>query len=713
MRWLSVFAVAMAALPAPASAHDDPVTLVAMLRPPPHAVPAAAWREAFAARGTTRGWTVRDTLRARRAPPPWTLRVLRIEAREPLVSATGHIRARTAAAAQALALDPAVAWAEPDFVRDAAVAPGGAPWESAGCLDAREIEPHVAPAPGASAQAARSVHGVHVSLPPEPLLIDTRQWGLHNFGPGSAYGGIARADVHAAEAWAGGAAPARGSPVLLAVADTGIDPGHPEFLGADGRSRIAFARAAAEPGATIHDSLGHGTLVAGIMAAATGEGAHFDSLGMAGVCGTCGIVPIRITRGSRRTATAFDIAQAILYSADIGARAMNLSFAGGGRSRLERLALEYALARGCVVVAASGNRGHLQPQPPQYPAEYAADGLCVAVGASDSFDRRPAWSSFGPALDFIAPGQDIWSAAMTYPGPLGQTFPGYVPGSGTSFAAPFATGVAGLLAQARPDLAAADVQPILKLGAQDLGAPGPDPETGAGRLHAAAALAAVAPEIGILHDEAPAAAFRDVAHGALTIAEPGPGAFTPALSGLAATQVECVVRVALPDSFVADVRVWPRAPGTSTVRGGFDLPYHAAWSEASIDGRTIVLRGYAYRIDDGDAPERWVPLPPDQMRFAYTVTGPVARPAPAAPAAGARVLAHPNPSRGPVWFALPAPGVVSVFDLKGRRIWRGAGRSVLEWSGGDPEGRPVAPGVYLLRYDGPGGAHAGKLVRLP
>src|SRR5206468_5777323 len=141
------------------------------------------------------------------------------------------------------------------------------------------------------------------------------------------------------------------------------------------------------------DSFGHGTPVAGVMAARTNEGAHFDSLGIAGVCGGdgganpgCRLVPIKITTGHSGTATSFDIARAILYATRVGARAMNLSFVGGGPSRLERLAMQEAITHGCIVVAAAGNRGYFDGPLPQYPAAYAADGLGIQVGASDAWD---------------------------------------------------------------------------------------------------------------------------------------------------------------------------------------------------------------------------------------------------------------------------------------------------------------------------------------
>src|SRR5439155_17310922 len=213
------------------------------------------------------------------------------------------------------------------------------------------------------------------------------------------------------------------------------------------------------------------------------------------------LAPIKTTPDSTGFATVFDSARAILYATRAGCRAMNLSFAGEAPSSLERAVLHHAMLHGCVVVAAAGNEGYLNGTDPQYPAAYAAQGLCIQVGATDPWDQRAIWSSYGPGLDVVAPGTDIWTTFMTYPAGSGQTYPGYVAASGTSFAAPFATGTVGLLAAARPDLDASDFQQLLRESADDVGAPGPDVETGWGRLNAGRALARVAPGTGTWHDE--------------------------------------------------------------------------------------------------------------------------------------------------------------------------------------------------------------------
>ena len=604
-------------------------------------------------------------------------------------------------AALALSLDPAVEWLEPNRPRESAVL---------------RPEPAVPPGPAIARVAA--------DFPDDPLFRDSRQWGLRNLGAAGAYGGLAGADIHALEAWrrSTGATDLR-----LAIADTGIDPAHPDLAARlpGGSARIERGiNVTAEASRSFADSLGHGTAVAGVMAALSGDGAHLDSLGVAGVCGGdgagnlgCRIVPIKIAPGHSRYATSFDIASAMLYATAVGARALNLSFAGGGPSRLERLALYHALTHGCVVVAASGNRGYQAPRAPQYPAAYAADGLCIQVGASDPFDRRAVFSSHGPGLDLVAPGQDIWSTGITYELFAGGPQKGYVAGSGTSFAAPFVTGAVGLLAAARPDLADVDFQRLLRESADDLGVPGVDEETGWGRLNAAAALAAVGPECGVWHDEVAPGAFRVLATDTLALGEDGPGVWNGGLAGRRATLVEVRATVALPDSFADSVRVWPRVGGTFTVRPGFRLPYFAPWAEVvERRGRTFTLRGYLYRLEDGAPPQDpgslWVPLPPDQVRFGFTVLGRVVRREP--PTGRARFFAHPNPFRDRTGIVGP-PGRVTIVDLAGRVMYRGvsdgAGRG-FEWDGRGPDGRKVPSGIYFVRCAAEGGTASGRVVRI-
>jgi len=585
-------------------------------------------------------------------------RVWLLEARDPIAAA---------AASAALSRDATVAWIEPNRRRERAGAP---------------------------------------VFPDDPMFVDSRQWGLRNLGPAGVLGGIAGADVQALDAWRLGVG---SHDVLLALADTGIDPTHPELSGLlpDGRPRLV-ALDLAGGGAAPSDSLGHGTAVAGIFGARTGDGAHRESLGVAGLCGGdgagnagCRLLSLKVVTGRASHATSFDLARAILHAARAGARAVNVSFAGDGPSRLERLAMRDALALGCVTVAAAGNRGAVDGARPQYPAAYAADGLGIQVGASDRFDQRAAFSSHGPGLDLLAPGVDIWTTRTTYPNALGLAGHGYGPASGTSFAAPFATGAVGLLAAARGALDAGDFQPLLRASAHDLGAPGPDSLTGWGRLDAAAALAAVAPSHGIAHGAVPITRLRPAGTDTLAIAEDG--------LRVPAARFEAVAVVAVPDSFAGPVRAWPRAVGTATTRATFRMPWLAPWAEAVATGpRTFELRGWLYRVDSG----AWIPVLPESARIAFTLIGPVTRPP---RSAEERLRALPNPFRAAVRLESSRAGVLEIFDVAGRRVHAAAlapGRAVT-WDGRDGGGSATPPGVYFARLGGSADGSIVRIVRLP
>ena len=548
------------------------------------------------------------------------------------------------------------------------------------------------------------------SLPDDSYLRSGDQWGLYNIGSAGTYGGTARADVHALEGWRLGVG---ANSLKLAIADTGIDPGQPELGGlmSDASPRIVDSLEVCDDSVrTVFDQYGHGTPVTGVVAARTNDGQHFSGHGVAGLCGGdgngnagCRIVAIKISPGHTGEATSFDIARAAMYAADVGARAMNLSYAGDGASRIERLGLAYALLRGCVVVVAAGNKGSYDPTAPQYPSAYSTDGLCIQVGASESFDERVGFSSYGPGLDLVAPGVNILTTFMTYPSFYGATYDGYVAASGTSFAAPFVTAAVGLLAAQRPELEDTDFQRILRESADDIGAPGVDAQTGHGRLNVARALAAVPPSFGVWHDEVAADSFVAEASGLLRVGEAGPGTLDRVRGTFAATRWRALATVTLPDSFVDSIRVWPRVGGTLAVRGDFMLPYFAATSQVvAQSGRTFTLRGYLYRLDDdtcATCTDHYVPLSPEYVRFGFTVIGKVTRAASPA-AAGARLVAGPSPFRDAVWVHAPGPGRVRVFDAQGRvRCVLTVTVKTARWDGRDSDGRAVAPGLYLLRWD--------------
>jgi subtilisin family serine protease len=584
--------------------------------------------------------------------------------------------------------------------------------------------------PGASASPWPARLALLDTLPNDPYVRDTKQWGIWNVGASGFFGGIPRADVHAAEGWA----LCVGSDALkLAVADTGIDPAQPELGGTlvGGGQRIVDAlNVTDEPVPAVTDSAGHGTPVAGVMAARTNDGPHFSGGGVAGMCGGdgvttagCRIVPIKIAPGHSGEATSFDIARAMIHATDVGARAMNLSFAGPGSARIERLALTYAITRGCVVVVAAGNKGASAPTQPQYPSAYAAEGLCIQAGASDPFDQRVNFSSYGPGLDLMAPGVNDYTTFMTYPSYYGAVYDGYVAASGTSFAAPFVAGAVGLLATARPELIDTDFQRILRETADDIGAPGVDAETGWGRLNVGSALHAVRPEVGIWHDEVRADSLVADGEGTLAVGESGPGTLDRFRGNVAVTRWAVYATVTVPDSLVDSLHVWPRVGGTLAVRGDYRLPYFASTAEVvAQDARTFTLRGWLYRADEDTTLDGWIPLPPEYVRFGFTVIGRAGRSLPAggtpvanvSPAAAPMLRAGPNPFRGALDIVASAPGRVGVYDAGGRLVRALESRDGhARWDGRDAAGRDARPGLYFVRWTGGARTRTVRVVRLP
>ena len=607
------------------------------------------------------------------------------------------------AALAELTADPRVAWAERDEPREACV------W-----FGVRTAEPV-------------PISGIPPATSPDPLLDDGRQWGLDNRGALGPYGGTPHADIHARDAWV----LSRGdSNVVLAVADTGVDPWHPDLavMPADGPPRLIDGfDATLVPGEPFDDSLGHGTQVAGVMAARSGDGAHFDSLGIAGVCGGdggvnpgCRLMPIRICVGHSGVAYTIDLARGLAWAVDHGARVVNLSFAATSPSMLERHAILDAVSRGVLVVCAAGNRALDRPGLPMYPAALAGDGLCMSVGASDAWDRRAAWSSYGAWLDLVAPGVDIWSTALTYPSVFVPTPPRYAANSGTSFAAPFASGVAGLMLARRPELDAADLAPLMRANADDIEAPGPDSLTGAGRLDAWGALADVGPDRAIVHGTV-TPRVSAVTHDTLTLAEAGQPLMDALGRRAAVSRVSMRATVPVPDSLLAPARAWTRVAGSSTLREASRLAWLAPWAEvAALTADSLTLHGTLYRIEDAriaslgaiDTMTRWLSVPPESARIAYTIWGRF-RPAPCAagpPANTHRVpmalVASPNPFVTRTRLAGSPGATVELFDTTGRRVrtLRLDARGEATWDGRDGSGRALPAGIFLARgSDGAGG----------
>jgi len=246
----------------------------------------------------------------------------------------------------------------------------------------------------------------------------------------------------------------RGGGVRIAVVDSGVADGHPDLNG-----KIALQRDFKRNDGRAEDTAGHGTHVAGTVAAETN-----NRTGVAGGCPACKLLIAKVF--SPDVGYDFAIARGITWSADRGAEVINCSFAGPGNSETLKDALDHATRKGAVVVAAAGNG---DTGGPVYPAAYRN---VIGVAATNEYDRRAWFSSRGSWVDVAAPGEEILS---TIPG-------GYDHRSGTSMAAPQVSALAGLLAsQGRSPKGIRDR--ILRT-ALDLGPDGRDPYFGKGRIRA-------------------------------------------------------------------------------------------------------------------------------------------------------------------------------------------------------------------------------------
>ncbi len=278
---------------------------------------------------------------------------------------------------------------------------------------------------------------------------------------------------------------ATGAGVVVAVIDTGVLSSHAD-LGptvAGGAPRVlpgttfltpdpGDPNLSGSPGTT--DPNGHGTHVAGIIAAARDNG-----IGIEGIAPDAQILPVRALDSSG-FGWSSDIAASIMWSHQQGADVINLSLAGPGESAAISAAITSVstdTSRGkapTVVIAAAGNSGANYPR--MWPA---AHSRVIAVGSTDAFDRVASSSSRGSYLDVTAPGVNILSTCA----PAGYCFR-----SGTSMASPLVAGAAALLRQQNPGRTAATIETILERSTFDIDRLGFDTASGWGRIDVATAL---------------------------------------------------------------------------------------------------------------------------------------------------------------------------------------------------------------------------------
>lgn len=270
--------------------------------------------------------------------------------------------------------------------------------------------------------------------------------------------------------------------VKVAVLDTGVDLVHPDL---QANLDMTNARNLIENNRTPDDDFGHGTHVAGLVAAVAGNG-----IGACGVAPGVLVTPYRVL-GADGTGTSTTTILALDAAVAAGCKIVNLSLGSPSRSDVEADAIARAQAKGVLIVAAAGNEA-ADGNYVEYPAAYPG---VLAVGATDRTDARALFSNFGSYVSITAPGVDILSTLPTRFAGAGSLYGPYGYLSGTSMASPIVAGAAALVASAQPNLTGAQIADRLLSSAKAKGlsatdAPGFNPFFGHGILQAGAALQA-------------------------------------------------------------------------------------------------------------------------------------------------------------------------------------------------------------------------------
>lgn len=209
----------------------------------------------------------------------------------------------------------------------------------------------------------------------------------------------------------------QGEGVKIAIIDTGCDLDHPDI-----KNNILEGKNFISKGDPIDDN-GHGTHVSGTIVAEN------NGVGMVGVAPKAKIIPVKALSGDGRGNNTI-IAKAIVWSADRSCNFISMSLGSPIESKEIIDAINYAVKKKCVIFCAAGNSG--EGSPIMYPAKY--DNV-IAIGSVDINLKRSVFTCKGQELDFLSPGEKIFSCVPDN---------NYAIMSGTSMATPFAVGCAAL-----------------------------------------------------------------------------------------------------------------------------------------------------------------------------------------------------------------------------------------------------------------------------
>ena len=445
------------------------------------------------------------------------------------------------------------------------------------------------------------------SLAPNDLAYQqNQQWDLNNLEyPGD--------DIHALTAWdifTGSTSS------IIGIIDEGVDVSQTDLsnkiIGGDNTFYVETLA---------NQKISHGTVVAGIAAASTNNG-----IGIAGVDWNAKILPedkhdyyncfclsyINHTHGwnliAKKTLAAVNFSPNVWtlnhsYKLDKG-------FLGANYSIVLAEAFAYAAKNNRVSCVASGNDNSSSTS--IYPANYSSQ--IIDVGGSDEQDNRVSNSNYGANLDVVAPGLNI--AALNY-----TQFGSLVSESGTSVASPIVAGIASLLKGYNNNLYNDDIEQLIKISADDKGAPGRNDLYGYGRVNAATALNYLKPPSSLQHFTAAGGTAYSTSNMSLEVL--GGRSIQDNLYHVVRTEVRKTIN--LPNNYCLITGVWGTGLKTTGWHDNNGFCYGDGFCEVvpgSLTSTQATLRTYVYQIYDASGfLEGYYPRAPQNVIFAYSVLG--------------------------------------------------------------------------------------------
>jgi subtilisin family serine protease len=262
--------------------------------------------------------------------------------------------------------------------------------------------------------------------------------------------------------------------VIVAVCDSGVDLDHPDLVDRLVPGYNAVDALPQSEGGQVDGLTDHGTMVAGIVAAAGNNAA-----GVSGAGWNLRIMPIRVRNTPDDMALISVLNDGARWAAEHGAGVVNTSFSGVISASVQTTG-QYIREQGGSSVWAAGNSN--------VALDYVDHPDVLIVGATDQADSKASFSNYGAAVDIVAPGVQMLTTL------LGGT---YGAENGTSFAAPLAAGAIALVRTVNPALSPEDAELVLSSTVVDLGAAGDDNVFGHGRLDLAGAVGLAADALGL------------------------------------------------------------------------------------------------------------------------------------------------------------------------------------------------------------------------